>query len=33
MLPVLRALSHGQQLVWPLDVDNLAIIRSTSVAE
>ncbi len=32
MLPVLRTLSQGQQLVWPLDVDNLAIIRSTSIA-
>jgi len=32
MLPALRALSHAQQLVWPVDVDNLAIIRSTSVA-
>ena len=31
-LPALRALAHGLQLVWPLDLDNLAIIRSTSLA-
>ena len=32
VLPVLRVLSQSQQLVWPLDPDNLAIIRSTSLA-
>ena len=32
VLPVLRVLSRGKRLVWPLDQDNLAIIRSTSLA-